>query len=67
MLREAGVAEVAQSLLAVGIMQLRKSEKSVIPGVQVERGTDIFHKQVWQDPASPPFQCLMRTSWQPSD
>eukprot|EP00808_Paulinella_micropora_P009517 g24346.t1 len=44
---KAGVAEVAQFPFAVGIVQLRKSEKSAIPGVPVERGTDVFHKQVW--------------------
>eukprot|EP00808_Paulinella_micropora_P004667 g59847.t1 len=45
---KAGVAEVAQFPFAVGIVQLRKSERSrLIPGVPVERGTDVFHKQVW--------------------
>eukprot|EP00808_Paulinella_micropora_P004514 g44416.t1 len=77
---EAGVAEVAQSPWQWRLCNVRKSEKSAIPGVPVERGTDVFHKQVWpglttaclgqtclcQKPASPPFQCLMGTSWQPS-
>eukprot|EP00808_Paulinella_micropora_P008707 g60504.t1 len=53
--RTHGAAYVPREALAgvtkfkkVGIVQLRKSERSrLIPGVPVERGTDVFHKQVW--------------------